>query len=100
MALHTFKVLCKHSLIKLCFRDPVQQPLLQGTQSWSPAAELCLLAHVGCQGLLIELETAPAGKVQFPILGSTKSCFSDSRGDVKQQKPAGMDSREKTNDDD
>lgn len=41
MALHTFKVLCKHSLINLCFRDPVQQPLPQGTKSGAVLAGAC-----------------------------------------------------------
>lgn len=64
MALHTFKVLCKHSLINLCFRNPVQQ-----SKRPSLGAELCLLGLAGSLGLPMEMETAPAGKVQLSTSG-------------------------------
>lgn len=90
MALHTFKVLCKHSLINLCFGDPVQQSLPRGTKSRSPGEEPCLAGHASCRGLPVEMETAPTGKFSSPLLGCTETCPSVLRGDVKQQNPAGM----------
>lgn len=49
MALHTFEVLCKHSLINLCFGDAVHQPLAQCTKSRYPGMELLLVGHAeGC----------------------------------------------------
>lgn len=80
MALHTFKVLCKHSLINLCFRDPVQQSLPQGTTSQSPGMELP--EHAWCRGV----EIPPAGKVQLCTSGRQGNlpCCSQGRCEVAQ----------------
>lgn len=95
MALHTFKVLCKHSLINLCFGNPVQQSLPQGTKSWSPGAELCLPEHAGCRGCPWRWKLLLQGRFSSLLLGGTESCLSVPRGDVKQQKPAGMGNTDK-----
>lgn len=90
MALHTFKVLCKHSLINLCFGDAVRQSLPQGTKSRSPGVGPCLPGHASRRWLPVEMQTAPTGKFSSPLLGCTETCLSVPRGDVKQQNPAGM----------
>lgn len=66
MALHTFEVLCKHSLINLCFGDPVWQPLLQGTKTRSPAVEPCLLGHA--EGCPWKWKLLPQGRFSSPHL--------------------------------
>lgn len=66
MALHTFEVLCKHSLINLCFGDPVRQTLPQGTKTQSPGVEPRLLGHA--EGCPCKWKLLPQGRFSSPHL--------------------------------
>lgn len=73
MALHTFKVLCKHSLINLCFGDPVQESLPRGNKSQPLGAEPCLLGHAGCLDCPGRWKLLLQGKFSSSLLGGTES---------------------------